>query len=412
MKVLFITDVPYWNPLRGSGRRIESLIDYLRKHHDVSVCLINEMPLSEWETAQRFFPVPLFGPGKPGFFGRTLSRLTPGARARPKDRLDRQSRVRPTDAESPVGLDAFYSDVIGQFVSQLVREKDFDVVVIEYVSLAYMAAFIRTANDRIRIAIDTHDVMHSRRSESTRLGIPVWLEVDAEMERKALDAADSIIAISPEDREAFKTLVPGKKVILASWAAETKWSSEPGTFSPETNRVSLGYIGSDSHANQLGLMRFLKESWPIIRQACEGRVVLKVAGPLQPQSTDEWRANQCAHVEWLGTVSDVMRFYSEIDIAINPAVLRSGFKIKSLEALSAGVPLVSTSAGLAGLSDAIGRGAWIADEPELFAQHVIRLVLDGSLRQRASQDAIAIVRSQFNPSAAYRELDSWIRDEA
>jgi glycosyltransferase involved in cell wall biosynthesis len=408
VKILIVTDVPCWHPLRGSSRRITSLIDHLMASHSLTICLVNEMPICEWTTASRLMPIPVCGPGQPGRVALLLDRLASLAGLRrPGSNHDvREKNVASDERRNePARLPDFQSETVGDYVSSLVCRGGFDIVLIEYISHAWLADRIRQESLSARIAVDTHDVMHLRNAESTKLAIPYWLEINEQEEREALSGCDAIVAISPEDKLVFQSMLPEKKVLLATWSADFGDHQDTAT-GPESKTVSIGFIGSDGHANRLGLDWFLDHCWPIIHRECPDNVFLEIAGPFSGN-----RQRQVHGIRWLGQISDVASFYQNIQIAINPALLKSGFKIKSLEALSRGVPLVSTTAGLAGLTETIGKGSFVADAPEEFARHVIALVRNPAARAKASSDATAIARGKFSPAAVYRELDSWIRGE-
>ncbi len=362
-------------------------------------------------------PVPVCGPGQPGRLAMLFHRITSQighrtSKTNPDVRLERQEK-KPAGENpvSPARLPDFHSATIGDYVADLVRKGSFEIVLIEYVSLAWIAEWIRQGNPAVRTIVDTHDVMHLRQRESVKLEIPFWLEITEQEEREALSKCDAVLAISPADKDVFQKMLPSKKVLLATWSTETvprKRTGNDRPFSP----VNIGFIGSEGHANRLGLNWFLRHCWPIICRECPENAILQIAGPWSADRDRDPRGFESdSRIQWIGQVSDVGIFYDRIQIAINPALLMSGFKIKSLEALSHGVPLVATTAGLAGLMETVGRGSFLADTAEEFARHVVALIRDPLARSTASEEAIALVRQRYTPDTVYRELETWIRSE-
>ena len=78
----------------------------------------------------------------------------------------------------------------------------------------------------------------------------------------------------------------------------------------------------------------------------------------------------------VGNVSSLAQFYSQILFAINPIRLGTGLKIKTVEALSFGRSVVSTTCGSSGLDAYHGQGLLIADSEEEFAEGVISRLAD------------------------------------
>jgi glycosyltransferase involved in cell wall biosynthesis len=399
-RVLFVTDVPYWNLNRGSSRRIDSMIRHLLDRFEVSLCFVGEMPVASWVRAEDHFRVPLLGPGRPSAIARQLARfLKRNIHADPCGPSPSPAVFRPPSKT----LGGFRSEVIGEYVANLVEKTGIDVVIIEYITLAYLAEFVKRSRSAARIIIDTHDVMHLRSREFQRLGLAAWLDIDAAGERAAMVACDAIIAISDVDQQLLRNLVPEKPVLLAHYAISVP--DQTIALPPETGTVTVGFVGSRGDANRAGLLEFLMACWPRVVDALGQSVLLRIAGPFEALDFPDVLTGA---IRFGGPVDDLASFYRSIDIAINPAVVHSGFKVKSLEALAWGVPLVTTTAGIAGLSVALGRGAWASDKWPEFAGVIINLAGDRRLRQRSAVAALDVVKRHYAPEVAYAELVTWI----
>jgi glycosyltransferase involved in cell wall biosynthesis len=97
-------------------------------------------------------------------------------------------------------------------------------------------------------------------------------------------------------------------------------------------------------------------------------------------------------------------YYKNVDIAINPALYGSGLKIKTVEALSYGIPLVTTSVGAQGLLEESGRSFLLADTPGEFADAIQLLASSLSLRRQLSSRAKAFAGQHFTPHACFAPL--------
>ncbi|HXT31770.1 MAG TPA: glycosyltransferase family 4 protein [Vicinamibacterales bacterium] len=88
-----------------------------------------------------------------------------------------------------------------------------------------------------------------------------------------------------------------------------------------------------------------------------------------------------------GFVPDVRPYYERAAVVVVPLRVGGGIRMKILEGLALGAPMVSTSVGAEGLGLSDGRELLLADEPQRFADAVVRLIGDRGLRQRLSQQA-------------------------
>jgi glycosyltransferase involved in cell wall biosynthesis len=83
--------------------------------------------------------------------------------------------------------------------------------------------------------------------------------------------------------------------------------------------------------------------------------------------------HQYPNIEFLGFVDDLPSFYQNAKMAISPLLEGTGVKIKNIEAIEYGLPIVTTSIGAQGLERFINRGLLIADTPKNFAEAIIKL---------------------------------------
>lgn len=97
-----------------------------------------------------------------------------------------------------------------------------------------------------------------------------------------------------------------------------------------------------------------------------------------------------------GYVDDIKSLIASCDVSIAPIWSGGGTRIKILEAMAAGTPVVSTSKGAEGLLALNGKHILIADDAQDFASQVIRLLLDENLRRHISLNAKQLVKSTYD----------------
>jgi glycosyltransferase involved in cell wall biosynthesis len=170
--------------------------------------------------------------------------------------------------------------------------------------------------------------------------------------------------------------------------------------------LSIFHIGSmEWQANEQGVMWFLKKVWPRVLSA-QPNVKFHLAG--KGLSKTDPRFFQTGIVNH-GEVDDAEVFMQSRGVMIVPIQAGSGIRIKSLEAMALGVPVVSTSIGAQGLTVESGTQMIIADDPEGFADGIIQLLLNPAASQEITQEARVYVEQHHNLKRNTAELLGFLR---
>jgi glycosyltransferase involved in cell wall biosynthesis len=88
-----------------------------------------------------------------------------------------------------------------------------------------------------------------------------------------------------------------------------------------------------------------------------------------------------------------MPFFEQADLFICPLRIGGGIKVKILEALYAGMAIVTTSIGAQGLGSAIEQAACVCDDPQEFADQVVEVISNPDLRRRLQNQALELVKT-------------------
>jgi glycosyltransferase involved in cell wall biosynthesis len=97
-------------------------------------------------------------------------------------------------------------------------------------------------------------------------------------------------------------------------------------------------------------------------------------------------------VDVTGSVTDVRPYYEEATVFVVPLRLGGGTRLKIVEAMAMGLPVLSTSVGAEGLSAQSGEDILIADDPVSFSESVLRLLTDAGLRERIAKNGQRLAR--------------------
>jgi polysaccharide biosynthesis protein PslH len=278
------------------------------------------------------------------------------------------------------GIDDWYDEHATPRLRQLADTLQFDAVVVEYV---YMSKALDCFADRVFKLIDTHDVMTDRH----RIFIandrrPHWFSTTAAEEGRGLNRADMVIAIQDAEREFLQTITARPVIVVGHLCSvDEVWS--PGR-SDEPGRIL--FVGSDNAVNIDAINWFLSGPWPQIRARRPG-VELRVAGKVCNF------VSEAEGISKLGVVTNITDAYRDATLVINPVTYGTGLNIKSIEALSHGMPLVATPAGARGLEPNT-EAAWItAADAREFVDQTLQVLSDRELAERLARGAAKFARN-------------------
>lgn len=185
--------------------------------------------------------------------------------------------------------------------------------------------------------LDLHDMFGERRAKYLAAGMkPQWFSTTYEEEDAAIRQVDVALAIQKEEAAAFAAR-GHRNILYLPYVEPCLRAFEP---SAEPRPLTFGYLGSGNDWNVLSMNDLLGalESHP---GAFDHPVV--IAGGVTRQVRDFPNAIK------IGFVQELHAFYDAIDVAINPMVGGTGLKIKTVEPLSYGRPVLTTRPGVEGV---------------------------------------------------------------
>jgi len=286
---------------------------------------------------------------------------------------------------------------VARLLRSLVRECRPDWIQVEYIMFAGLLSRVPPGIPRL---IDTIDVMHQRCRNFRERGASHFLAIDEAEEKQVLDTFDVILAIQPAEAAELARMLPGKTVVTCL----------PHALHGATADLALERLGADynhrvlfvaaaNDANAEGLGRFLEMVWPGVR-ADVPDAVLTVCGSIG----DRFATDETPGVEWRGQTPDLRCFYAACAVVINPVELGGGFKIKALEALEHGRPLVASGHVLEGFPEPAAAGIVAVDGAEAFRRELTALLADHERRLRLSAQGRDYVRRFFTSPTCEAQL--------
>jgi GT2 family glycosyltransferase len=304
------------------------------------------------------------------------------------------------------GVEVLFGGVdVKSFVKQLAPVLRLCIASRPAVAWRYVSLIRKHAPDckLIYDTVDLHFMRELRRAE---------VEKSARLKRasdayKALELgiarqSDATLAVSEAEAAVVSSELVGSKVYVLPTIHAI--NSSPNSFE---GRSGLLFVGSFAHPpNAAAIRNFVENIFPLVRTELP-EVQFHVVGKASPSFTERMATyGVCFH----GWVEDLDSYLQGCRLMVAPLTFGAGVKGKLTQALSCGLPVVTTSVGAEGIGIVDGRHGLIADEPALFARKVVDLYADPELWTRVSLAGLDLARRCFSPDVARARLRSILTD--
>jgi GT2 family glycosyltransferase/glycosyltransferase involved in cell wall biosynthesis len=279
----------------------------------------------------------------------------------------------------------------------LLDRGNFDVAWLSLYDIAEQyTPLLREHSPATRVVVDSSDIQWIREHRGATLaGDPTAIaaaERTRERERAVYGAADVNVAISEVDGQATRELAPDVPVQIVSLVEDF-----PTVVADRSARSGLLFVGNFWHApNVDAVTAFHRDTWPLVRAAVPG-IHLTVAGSAPPEEIVALAAEDVTVTGW---VPELEPYMAQAMISIAPLRYGAGIKGKIVQAIAAGLPVVTTTIGTEGMGLTDGEHLLVADDPADFAAAIARLHTDELLWYRLATEAPEPLASRMGPEAA------------
>lgn len=266
---------------------------------------------------------------------------------------------------------------------QLVREEGFEQVIISYVEYAELVAGL----DGVKKIVDTHDFFTLQKMQKNEEAKQLHFDKIFKEEIELLQLFDEIWTYSIEEQYIFNQFTnQAVELIPLSFAKPIRIN--------QSRTYDLIYVASDNPHNIQSILWFVDSVLPKING-----LTLHIFGKICRVVPD--------HVQIVkhGMVDDLDKVYQNGKIAICPMLSGTGIKIKVLEALSYGIPVVTNRRGVDGLVNKIQNGCVLAEDGSDFAQAIMELANDEKQYQQISKEGIDFYDSFYTQQKEWDLFD-------
>jgi polysaccharide biosynthesis protein PslH len=226
---------------------------------------------------------------------------------------------------------SYYDKLVWSDLSELVKTNEYDIIWFNYAIWGCYPIELFTSTRKI---VDTHDVLHMRQSNNSGGGISGFV-ADYENEVNWLSKFDTVIAIQESEKGVFdlmgmkNTKVLGHHVEIVRY--DTRTVADSIVFIGSINDVNietLSYIENE-------IILDVKSKYPQLRFVVAGKIA-----SFSKYATDR-----------INDLDDLSNIYIRAILSLNPVQHGTGLKIKNIESLAHGVPVVTSGPGSEGISD-------------------------------------------------------------
>lgn len=222
--------------------------------------------------------------------------------------------------------------------------------------------------------------------------------------RRQLSRAEMYSVGSIPEQATFRRIV-GEQIPCWILPHVIDVSNSRPTGLAQREQLALIFSGAFSYSvNYEAVCWFAAHVFPRLRN--RQQIVVRVTGDTASRDLDAIRATMPS-VEFTGFVPDVHPLIARSCVSLAPILAGGSTRIKIVEAMALGTPVVSTSAGAEGLPAENGEHLLIADTPESFADAIDRLIEDATLWCRISECGRRFVEEQYSTDvmrAGYRAV--------
>lgn len=300
-------------------------------------------------------------------------------------------------SKSPYVAERFNIKAFRKALQTLLTEESFDIIQFEGPYLYYYLDQIRKVS-QARISLRAHNAEHliwKRMALRQRSPLKKWYlgNLAARLqafEMKVADRVDYLLPISEQDASCFREL--GTSTPMLTIPTGLNLEEYPLTKLPSES--SLFFIGAlDWLPNQEGLEWFLAHVFgPLLEEVPE--IQFHVAGRNAPAPFQKILDHPS--ITYHGEVEDARSFMQSYRIMLAPLLSGSGIRIKILEAMALGRPVVTTTKGIEGITTERFRSLKVGDDPQSFKNLILELIKDQKESSAMVAEARELIRREFD----------------
>ncbi len=389
MNILYISQRLPYPPNRGDRIPTFNHIKYLSQRHKVFAAALYQdredekhiAKLSDWATA-------------------VVAEYQPR-------RMSMRGALRALSRGLPISPGYFFNRKLGSRIQALIADGKIEAVVVFSSS---MAQYVEGNANLVRI-MNFCDVDSQKWSDlaARARGFKAWIfrreaRLLLELERKIAASFTASCVVTENEAAIFRRFIPGAEPVVVANGVDS------GFFGATVRKPvaqELAFVGvMDYEPNVEAVVFFAREVWPNLR-ALFPAARFNIVGARPSREVQNLAA--VPGITVTGFVEDVRSYLATAALIVIPLAVARGIQNKILEAMAAGVPVLTAPAAAAGFSpEARARLFTAAREAEPFLEAIRLLLSDADALRLRGESAQAFVREHFSWESKTKVLENLI----
>jgi polysaccharide biosynthesis protein PslH len=367
MRILFVNrELPY-PPDEGGRIRAYSLLRNLAARHEMDL-----IAFADEDAESKSIP-------HLKAFCRSITTVRPEPRQLRENK--RKYQLSSLFSPRPYHYYTHYSPRMQAAIDNHLGQTSTDLIHVEFAHMGYY----RLPNDIPRV-LDQHNVEYEiiqRTARQEKLSVrKIYATLEwRKFKRDEIAICrrfDACLTTSERDKRVLGQHLPGQRMLVVPNGVDSDFY-QPGVVDAAEDNAII-FVGTiDYFPNIDGLHYFVEEILPLV-QARLPDVKLYIVGKDPPPEI--LRFAQQTGIVITGYVPDTREYYRRAKAVIVPLRIGGGTRLKLVEAMAMGKPVVSTTVGAEGIEITDGLNGLLRDQPQSFAQALITILTDGSVGEQ------------------------------
>lgn len=374
LKTLLVTDIEFYRADIGNRQRILRIVQYLNKHLSLKILMLKKPTENDLGLIQKYNLSDIID------FIDNIE-LTKGE--------EEKTKKTPTEK-----LPEFYNHTIKVKFNKYLRAYNFKNIIVEYIRLDYL---VNDLHDKYNTFIDTHDLMSIRNKAFEANNDKHHIVVSQEDEIDILKNYKYIISIQKNEYNLLLNYTNKKQNILVYHAVDIK-----DNYSKKSELKNITFISGPSNFKHI--VWFIENVW--IYFLDQDEMILNIHGSV---CNKLYYYKNIKSIKLHGYAKNLEEIYYQADIVINPVLYGGGLKIKNVESLAYGIPLITTTEGANGIEDGINYSFLLANTKEEWIDSILSLKTSKKLRFTLSKNSLDYSKHYFSNDNCYSTLTNLLR---
>lgn len=383
MNILFLASWFPYPPDNGSRQRTFHILKNLAARHSLTLIALTDAeqlpaqtePLEPFCNTIHLYPRPAYHPRR----ARALAGLL---------------------SERPRSLVDTYDPVLAAWIQRIAAQNSYDVILSSQLTMAVYASALSRPMVLDEIESGSYHSAYAlgHGLARARRGLTWWKY--RRFVRRLAARFTIVTVVSPQERALLTAIgVPAERIAIIPNGVDCAGAAPADHYEPDT----LIYTGALTFSANLDAVRFfVREILPLVQREIP-RVQLTVTGRAPQVAIKELSGDN--PVSFAGYVETVAPWIQKSAAAIAPLRVGGGTRLKILEAMALGTPVIATSKGAEGLDVTPGEHLLIADSPQEFAGATVSVLRDPARRARLAAAARVRVCARYDWQDITAQLD-------